>query len=111
MTDAPKYPHQDGDVTVLGPEVFASKDNTVISWRGTNYVRHDENQQPHYLTPDALYELASAVRDLASALRLEQAPKSTVLTLNTREAPQDIGRQVARTLRRARRRGGEGGPA
>jgi hypothetical protein len=33
------YPHQDGDVTVLGPEVFASPDGEVISWAGVNYVR------------------------------------------------------------------------
>lgn len=108
MTPAREFPYQDGDVTVLGPEVFASKDDTVISWRGENYVRHDENQQPHDLTPDALYEVAAALRDLASAIRLESAPKSTVLTLNTRDMKPDIGRQVARTLRRARRRGDGG---
>lgn len=33
------YPHQDGDVTVLGPEVFASTDGGVISWKGSNYSR------------------------------------------------------------------------
>lgn len=33
------YPYQDGDVTVLGPEVFASTDGEAISWRGTNYTR------------------------------------------------------------------------
>jgi len=104
MTQQRPFPYQDGDVTVLGPEVFASKDDTVISWRGANYVRYDENQQPHDLTPDALCELASAVRDLASAVRLEQAPKSTVLTLNTRELPKDLGQQVARRLRQAHRR-------
>jgi len=33
-----QYPQQDGDVTVLGPEIFASADEQVISWRGRNYV-------------------------------------------------------------------------
>jgi hypothetical protein len=33
------YPYQDGDVTVLGPEVFASVDGEVISWKGANYTR------------------------------------------------------------------------
>lgn len=32
------FPHDSGDVTVLGPEVFASKDGSVICWRGRNYV-------------------------------------------------------------------------
>lgn len=36
---APVYPRPDGDVTVLGPEVFASADGDVICWRGENYVR------------------------------------------------------------------------
>jgi hypothetical protein len=34
------YPYQDGDITVLGPEVFASTDGDAISWRGENYTRH-----------------------------------------------------------------------
>lgn len=33
----PHYPYQDGDTYVLGPEVFAAKDSSVISWRGVNY--------------------------------------------------------------------------
>lgn len=33
------YPYQDGDVTVLGPEVFASADGEAISWKGSNYSR------------------------------------------------------------------------
>ena len=27
----------DGDVTVIGPECFASADELVISWKGVNY--------------------------------------------------------------------------
>jgi hypothetical protein len=34
---APAYPYADGDVTVLGPELFASADKQVICWRGENY--------------------------------------------------------------------------
>ena len=37
---AVSYPFQDGDFTVLGPEVFASADGDVISWRGETYTRH-----------------------------------------------------------------------
>ncbi|MEU1497271.1 hypothetical protein [Streptomyces sp. NPDC005732] len=36
---AATYPYQDGDVTVLGPAVFASADGEVISWAGANYSR------------------------------------------------------------------------
>lgn len=36
---SPGYPRRDGDVTVLGPEVFVSSDGEVISWKGDNYVR------------------------------------------------------------------------
>jgi hypothetical protein len=31
-------PREDGDIIILGPEVFASKDGTVVSWQGRNYV-------------------------------------------------------------------------
>lgn len=40
---ATAYPYQDGDVTVLGPEVFASADGEVISWAGANYTRSPRN--------------------------------------------------------------------
>lgn len=40
MTDQPHYPYADGDITVLGPEVFASADGQTISWKGANYSRH-----------------------------------------------------------------------
>lgn len=30
------YPYMDGDLTVLGPEIFT--DGTAISWKGQNYV-------------------------------------------------------------------------
>jgi len=39
MTGTTEYPYQDGDITVLGPEVFASQDGAVISWKGVSYVR------------------------------------------------------------------------
>ena len=39
MAPTREFPYQDGDVTVLGPEVFASADGDVISWQGENYTR------------------------------------------------------------------------
>lgn len=38
----PPYPRDDGDVTALGPEIFASKDGQTISWKGDNYERQQE---------------------------------------------------------------------
>lgn len=32
-------PREEGDTTVLGPEIFAAADGSVICWRGENYVR------------------------------------------------------------------------
>jgi hypothetical protein len=34
-----EYPYKDGDVIVLGPEIFVSSDGKVISWRGENYYK------------------------------------------------------------------------
>ena len=39
--DSP-FPYTDGDVTVLGPEVFQDPKAMVIQYRGENYVRQDE---------------------------------------------------------------------
>lgn len=33
-----KYPYEEGDTIVLGPEIFVSADGSVICWKGTNYV-------------------------------------------------------------------------
>ena len=44
----PRYPYPDGDVTVLGPGIFASLDRAVITWDGQNYVpavRHPKPQE------------------------------------------------------------------
>jgi hypothetical protein len=41
MSERDEWPREDGDVTVLGPEVFASLDGSVVCWRGENYVRQD----------------------------------------------------------------------
>lgn len=33
-----RYPHADGDLTILGPEIFVSSDRKVICWKGENYI-------------------------------------------------------------------------
>ena len=37
-----QYPIQQGDVIILGPEIFATEDGRVICWQGENYVIEDE---------------------------------------------------------------------
>lgn len=48
-----KYPYRDGDVTVLGPEIFASPDGQVISWKGENYVPQDAPSSPTVIHNDS----------------------------------------------------------
>jgi hypothetical protein len=39
------YPYEDGDVTILGPGIFAGTGElgeTVINWNGTNYVPQEK---------------------------------------------------------------------
>lgn len=45
IEDRTQYPFEDGDVIILGPEIFASKDGNVISWRGENYIKQDAIQR------------------------------------------------------------------
>ena len=34
----PDYPHESGDVVVIGPEAFIARDGSVLCYRGRNYV-------------------------------------------------------------------------
>lgn len=33
-----KYPYVDGDFIVIGPQCFTSFDESVINWKGVNYI-------------------------------------------------------------------------
>lgn len=50
------YPYPSGDVTVLGPQIFASTagpdENSVISWRGENFVPQWDRQPAADEHPD-----------------------------------------------------------
>ena len=37
--EAKIYPYEDGDVIVLGPDIFTDKEGSVICWRGVNYYQ------------------------------------------------------------------------
>lgn len=34
----PSYPYEEGDCIVIGPQCFSAKDESVLNWKGTNYV-------------------------------------------------------------------------
>ncbi len=42
---SPRYPHQDGNHTILGPEIFTDQSGDVICWKGANYVRQDSKEK------------------------------------------------------------------
>lgn len=48
----PKYPYQDGDTLVLGPECFVANDLSVLSWKGVNYVPQGGIGNIDVLKPD-----------------------------------------------------------
>ncbi|MCX5598388.1 hypothetical protein OOK29_09585 [Streptomyces phaeochromogenes] len=77
-----KYPHADGDVTVLGPEVFASSDGAVISWKGENYVRQPEPERIPRLRPRS----AVAFNALSRILRSRDWP----IPLSVRRVAADV---------------------
>lgn len=68
MTDQPAYPHQDGDVTVLGPEIFTSSDGKVICWKGENYVPQTDAQRAEAALT-RVRAVATAIRDATAAGR------------------------------------------
>ncbi|MFD6361862.1 hypothetical protein ACFWFX_18720 [Streptomyces roseolus] len=57
------YPFHDGDVTVLGPTVVASRDGRVLNWGGVNYLRQGPT-------------LAELRRDVHEALVVLSAPEA-----------------------------------
>ena len=69
------YPYEDGDVIVLGPDVFAAKDGSVLSWRGENYI-------PHAVSLEAAEEAARQALEQAAQ---DAAPQDETAP----EAPQE----------------------
>lgn len=43
--DAQTFPREEGDVIVVGPGCFVSKDGGVLNWRGTNYVQQTQQEE------------------------------------------------------------------
>jgi hypothetical protein len=59
-----EYPHENGDVIVLGPQVFVSRDEAVLNWKGRNYVSQAER--------DRLWAVAKARYGVMLGLRAER---------------------------------------
>jgi hypothetical protein len=67
VTDQPTYPHQDGDVTVLGPEIFVDQDGNVICWKGENYVPQQRLRLAHQARRAKEHQLDDIRRALCDA--------------------------------------------
>lgn len=39
------YPYEEGDFVIIGPECFSAKDESVLSWKGTNYVPQESDRR------------------------------------------------------------------
>jgi hypothetical protein len=66
------YPYEDGDVIVLGPECFVTRDGATLSWKGVNFVPQKYNDtRPSDVPdpPDKNYEEHAG--DVPSSVQLE----------------------------------------
>lgn len=43
-TTEPSYPYPDGDFIIIGPQCFSAKDESVLNWKGTNYVPQEADR-------------------------------------------------------------------
>lgn len=64
-----EYPHDYGDVIVLGPHVFVLRDETVLNWKGQNYVRQEEAEAERDRLRARMLELESQVGEREQHLR------------------------------------------
>jgi hypothetical protein len=79
-TDDKRYPRPDGNITVLGPEVFASADGNTISWRGEIYSRQETEPRVVVYGIDVSEwdRMWGAVRSIERALTPDPAAGPTV---------------------------------
>lgn len=83
-----EYPHDDGDVIVLGPEIFLDKETQVISWKGKNYapveVPEPLTEVKRDISADCRYARQSAAEWAVSLIRPTVTPDTLVSnTANT----------------------------
>lgn len=72
------YPYDDGEVVVLGPEIFVNPEAQVISWKGENWVKQPEPQDPDKAVAGALSDSAWQKREaMELALRIMPPASST----------------------------------
>lgn len=63
--DMREYPIEEGDVILLGPECFVSKDGSVLNWKGVNYV---PQREPGPFDRDVIEPYALAVNEAVGDL-------------------------------------------
>ena len=56
-----EYPHDDGEVVVLGPEIFVNVEAEVISWRGENWVKQPAPSNAAAASPDPSWQRREAM--------------------------------------------------
>lgn len=76
---AETYPHEDGEVIVLGPEVFAHRDERVISWKGRNYTPQSPLES---LVAKVKDELDDEMMCLAWEIESQQGSMWTLITIH-----------------------------
>lgn len=55
-----KYPFQDGDFTVLGPEIFTNASELVICWKGEHFIRQSQPDEFVEATPQNIAQAVLA---------------------------------------------------
>jgi hypothetical protein len=82
-----EYPHDDGEVVVLGPEIFVNVEAEVICWRGENWVKQPDPQAPATAVSEPSWQqreaLEFAIRVAAPASSTQRPVDRTVQVLDT----------------------------
>lgn len=56
-----QYPYDDGEVVVLGPEIFVNPEAEVICWRGENWTKQPAPQDPDKAVADPSWQRRDAM--------------------------------------------------
>lgn len=82
-----KYPYDDGEVVVLGPEIFVNPEAEVISWKGENWVKQQKAvEAPAYLGSQKREALEYAIRAAAPASSTQRPVDRTAQIVDTADA-------------------------
>jgi hypothetical protein len=89
-----EYPHENGDVIVLGPQVFVSRDEAVLNWKGRNYVSQAERDRL-WAVAKARYGVMLGLRAERDRLRAVVDGIPVLVERTVRALQQTVGRDLA----------------